>query len=125
MIRAAPASVRADAGPCVQLLEEIVGGELDRLLAPLRGAGAAGDEARSMDSPEVAEHEGVTSLCLVGRADRLAEMPRAVLVPRMPLEECVLVGGRRLGLVPLGVEDVLPRLDQRSCLRNGIVVQGV
>jgi hypothetical protein len=42
-----------------------MGGELDRLVAPLGRPIATGDEARAVDAAEVAEDEGVAGLRLV------------------------------------------------------------
>ena len=65
----------------VELLEQIVGGELDVLVAPLGRPVDAGDQAGPVDPPEVAEHEGVAGLRLVGGPDGQPEVPRRVLVP--------------------------------------------
>src|SRR6476660_9130760 len=101
MIRAEPASVGADAGLRVELLEQVVGGQLDLLVAPLRGTEHAGDQAAPMEPPEIAEDEGVAGLRLVRRACGEPEVPRRVLLPGVALEKPVLVGGGRLRLVPL------------------------
>ena len=49
---------------------------------------------------------------LVARALGQAEVPRGVLLPRVPLQVGVLGSGARLHLAPVAVEDVLPRVDQ-------------
>src|SRR3954449_4215509 len=91
-------------------------GELDRLVVPLGGAVAAGDEPGAVHSPEVAVHEGVAGLGLVLRPRREGEVPGAVLLPRVALEEGVLVVGTRLGVGPLGADDVVPGVDERTRL---------
>src|SRR6187397_2807907 len=74
-------SVGADAGLRVELLEQVVGGELDLLVAPLRGAEHAGNQPAPVKPPEVAEDEGVAGLGLVGRAGGQPEVPRGVFDP--------------------------------------------
>src|SRR6185369_95025 len=123
MIRAEPASVGADAGLRVELLEQVVGGQLDLLVAPLRGAEHARDQAAPMEPPEVAEDERVPGLRLVGRAGGQPEVPRRVLLPGVTVEKPVLVGGGRLVGVPLAVEDVRAGGDQLARLRDGSAVQ--
>src|SRR6185436_15142867 len=119
------ASVGADAGLRVELLEQVVGGQLDLLVAPLRGPEHAGDQAAPMKAPEVAEDERVAGLGLVGGPGGQPEVPRGVFVPLVLVEEVVLVRGGRLRLVPLAIEDVLAGGDQLASLLDGRAVQVV
>ena len=107
-----------DAGGLVQLLEQVVGGELDRLVPPLRGAVDAGDQPGAVHPAEVAVDERVAGLGLVVGALGQAEVPGGVLLPRVPLE--VGRAGRGVGLdvAPVGVEDVLLAVDQLPAARD-------
>ena len=79
----------------VEALQQVVGGQFDRLVPPLGGPVHAGDEAGAVHPPEVAVDERVARLRLVVGPVGEAEVPRRVLVPRVGLEERVLrVGGR-------------------------------
>src|SRR5665809_141539 len=62
--------------------------------------------------------ERVAGLGLVVGALGQAEVPGAVLLRGVPLQVGVL--GLRVGLhlTPVAVEDVLPLLDQRACVRD-------
>ena len=75
-----------------------MGGELDLLVPPLRGAVDAGDEARPVDPRQVPEDERVPGLGLVVRALGQPEVPGGVLLPGVPLEVGVLL--LRPGLDP-------------------------
>ena len=103
----------------------MVGGELDRLVAPFGRPEVAGDDPGPVHAFEVADHERVAALGLIGRAIGQADMPRGVVVPRMPGEVGVLVFGARLGLAPVAVEDVLARLDELLDVRDGLLVERV
>src|SRR4051812_42220294 len=85
-------SVRDQAARPVEALEQVVGGELDRLVPPLGGPVHARDEPHAVDAAEVAVDERVARLRPVGRALREAKVPVGVLLPRVRLEEGVLVG---------------------------------
>ena len=100
------------------MLQQVVGGQLDVLVPPLGGAVDARDQAGAVDPAEVAVHERVPRLGLVVGALGQAEVPRAVVVPRVPLEVGVLRLGVRLHLAPVAVQDVLPRLDQGAGVRD-------
>ena len=63
-------AARNSAAPGVELLQEVVGGELDLLVAPLGRPVQAGDQADAVDAPEVAVDERVAGLGLVVRARR-------------------------------------------------------
>src|SRR5215207_2911652 len=67
-----------------------------------------------MDAAEIAVDERVPGLRLVGSSVGEAEMPSPVLVPRVLLQERVLVIGARLGLAPVAVEHVLASPDELS-----------
>ena len=64
----------------------------------LRGPVVAGDQSRAVQAPEVAMHERVPGLGLVGGAVGEAEVPPGVVAPRVRGEELVLVRGARLHL---------------------------
>jgi hypothetical protein len=70
-----------------------VRGELDLLVPPLGRAVVAGDQPGAVQAAQVAVDERVPGLRLVRRALGQPEVPLGVLLPRMPLEEGVLVGG--------------------------------
>jgi hypothetical protein len=54
-------------GRRVEVLEEVVGGELDFLVSPLRRPVDAGDQTGAVDPAEVAVDERVARLGLIGR----------------------------------------------------------
>src|SRR5262245_66251143 len=109
----------------VEQLQEVMGGQLDRLVLPLRGAVVTGDEPRAMDSAEVSVDEGVSGLRLVGGALGEPEVPLRVVLPGVLLEERVLGVGPRLHFTPLAADDVLAGLDQLACARNAAIVHRV
>src|SRR5262245_48200345 len=112
------------AGP-VEVVEEVAGGALDLLVLPLCGPVLARDESHAVDAPEVAVNERVAALGLVLRAVGEREVPSAVLVPRVVLEERLLVGSSRLGLAPVAADDVLARVAQLLRVRHGAPVHPV
>jgi len=71
-----------------------------------------------MDAAEVAIHECVTALGLVGRTLRKAEMPFGVVVPGVGFQERVLILRSRLDLTPIAVENVLAGFDETASVRN-------
>ena len=75
--------VTDDSGLAVELLQQLVGGELDRLVAPLGRTVVAGDEAAAVQAAEVAVDERVARLGVLGRALGQPEKPAGVLVPRV------------------------------------------
>ena len=100
----------------VQVLEEVVGGQLDLLVAPFGGTELAGDQAHPVDAPEVAVDERVAALRLIGRPVGEAQVPGRVVVPGVGREEPVLVLGARLGFAPVALEDVLAAsISRRAC----------
>ena len=48
------------------MLQQVVGGQLDLLVPPLRRAVHAGDQSAAMHAAEVAEDEGVAALGVLG-----------------------------------------------------------
>src|SRR5262245_14918544 len=82
----------------VEVLQQVVGGQFDSLVTPFRCAVDAGDQAGAVDAAEVAVHEGVARLGLVGCPLGETEVPQRVVVPAVRLEEAVLVLGARLHL---------------------------
>ena len=67
----------------VEQLQELVRCQLDLLVVPLGRPVVARDEPRTVDAPEVAEHECVPALRLVTSALGEPEVPRRVGVPRV------------------------------------------
>ncbi len=104
----------------VEVLQQLVGGELDLLVLPLGRPVVAGDQARPVEAPEVPEDEGVPRLGVVARPLGEAEVPGGVVVPRVRLEEAVLVVGARLGPAPLAAELVLVGVDEGLGLGDGL-----
>ena len=96
----------------VEVLQQVVGGQLDRLVAPLGGAVLAGDQPHAVHAAEVAVDERVPRLGLVVGAVGEPEVPLGVLVPGVGLEERVLVVGARLDVAPVAVEHVLAGVDE-------------
>jgi hypothetical protein len=78
-----------------------------------------------MDAPEVPEDKGVSGFRLVRRSLGKRQMPRGVFIPRMRLQERVLVGSLWLNLIPHAAEDVLVRVDEPFCVRHRTLVDGV
>ena len=99
------------------------GPQLHGLVAPLRRPVHARDEAAAVDAAEVAVHEGVAGLGLVGGTHRQPEVPGAVLLPVVGLQEGVLGLGVGLDVAPVAPEDVLPGLDQLLGLGHRGLVQ--
>jgi hypothetical protein len=98
------------AGP-VEQLQQVVGGQLDLLMAPLGRPVMAGDQAGPMQATEVAVDERVSCLGLLRRSLGETEMPLCVLVPGMRGEKSVLGFSPRLNVAPVAVEDVLACTD--------------
>ena len=82
-------------------------GQLDLLVPPLGGAVPASDQATAVNPPEIPVNEPVEGLGLLTRPVGEGQVPGAVLVPGVVLEERVLVVGGGLIVTPIGVEDVL------------------
>ena len=115
-------SARALTRDGVQVLEQVMGGELDLLVPPLGGPVDAGDQGGPVHPAQVAVDKGVAGLGLIGRADGQAEMPGGVLRPGMSLQEGVLVVRAGLHLPPVAVQHVLPGIDQPPTVGHGLVV---
>jgi two-component system, OmpR family, sensor kinase len=112
-------------GQPVQPLEQLVGGELDLLVPPFGRPVHAGDDAHPVDAPEVPVDEGVPGLGLVIGPRGQAEVPAGVLVPRVALQESVLIARARLDLPPVAIEDVLTAVDEVLGLSHRIGVNGI
>ena len=102
-----------------------MGGELDLLVPPLRGPILAGDQAHPMDATEVPVDEGVPGLGVVAGSVCQPEVPFGIVVPRMRLQEGVLVLGARLNVAPCALEHVLVSLDEPSGMCYGAFVHRV
>ena len=66
-------------------------GDHDFGVLPFGGPVVAGDQAYTVKPAEVAEHEGIAGLGLVGRAVGEREVPGRVLLPAVGLKEGVFV----------------------------------
>lgn len=89
-----------------------MGGELDFLVPPLRRSILTRDQARAMDTTKVSVDERVPGLGVVVGTLGEAEVPLGVLLPRVRLQESVLVVGAGLHLTPVAVEHVLVGIDE-------------
>src|SRR3954452_3513161 len=105
-------SMPTSSADAVEVLEQVMGGQLDLLVPPLRGSVEAGDEPHAVDATEVAVGERVARLRPVSRPFGERQEPPGVLVPRMRLEERVLLLGPRLRVAPVAAQDVLARVDE-------------
>src|SRR5262249_11197334 len=115
---------RLQTGLLVQVLQQIVGGELDVLVPPFGGPVYTGDQTGAVNAAKVPVHKGISRLRLVRRAAGQPQMPLGVFVPGMRIEVGVLRFGPRLHLSPVAVEDVLACIDQRTRLgHRGFVEQ--
>jgi len=99
--------------------------ELDILVSPFGRAIDACDEARSMDAAEVAEHERVTCLGLVGRALGQAQMPGGISIPAVPLEVGVLRCRVRLDDTPIAIQHVLLAFDELPGVVDARLIQRI
>src|SRR3954451_23150661 len=72
---------RASGPRAVQQLQQVVRGQLDLLVTPLRRPVVAGDDPHAVHAAEIAVHEGVAGLRLLVRSLGEREMPGAVLGP--------------------------------------------
>ena len=74
--------------PCVvEVLQELMGSELDLLVSPLGGTVLAGDQAHPVDALEVAIDECVSGVGVAARIVGESQMRRGVVVPGMRLQE--------------------------------------
>ena len=99
--------------------------ELDLLVAPLGCPVVAGDQPHSMHAAEVAVHERVPGLRLLGGAFGEAEVPGGVFLPGVGLEKRVLLACARLDVLPAEAKDVLACVDQFLRMPDGVRVQTV
>ena len=120
-----PTSESADAGDVVEALEEPVRGELDGFVPPLRRAVDARNQTGAMHATEVAVDERIAGLRLIVCAFGEAEVPGRVFIPRMGLEERVLICRTRLPSAPVAAEDVLPSVDQSPSVRDRALVDRI
>jgi hypothetical protein len=65
----------------VEVLQELMGGELDLLVSPLGRAVMTSDQSHPVDAPEVPIDECVSGLGVVARAVGESQMPCGVLAP--------------------------------------------
>src|SRR6478752_1614851 len=96
----------------VEVLQEIVGCQLDFLVSPLGRSVVAGDEPHPVQPAEVAVDERVPSLGLITGLLGNGEVPLPVLLPVVVGEERVLVVGRGLHVGPAAAQYVPTRVDQ-------------
>src|SRR5918995_4067572 len=87
----------------VQVLQQLVGGELDVLVAPFRSAIHTRDQPRAVNPAEVPVDERIPGLGLVGDTVGEPEVPLGVLVPGVVREERVLGVRTGLDLAPVAV----------------------
>src|SRR5450759_234098 len=78
-----------------------------------------------MDTAEVPVDKRVPGLGLVIRTVSEPEMPLGVFLPRVRLQEGVLLAGVRLDFAPVAVEDVLAAVDELLRMRHSAGVHGV
>src|SRR5205085_4207170 len=78
-----PRPGRSSGALAVEVLEQVVGGQFDRLVVPLRGPVDAGDEGRPVYAPEVAVDEGVAGLGLIGGPLGQGQVPVGVFLARV------------------------------------------
>ena len=72
-----------------------MGCPLNLLVPPLGGSVDADDQPAAVDPAEVAAHEGVARLGLLFGPRRETQVPRGILLPRVPVEVGVaLIRGR-------------------------------
>jgi hypothetical protein len=109
----------------VEVLQELMGGELDLLVSPLGGPVLTSDQAHPMDTPKVPIDERVPGLGVVGRTRSEPQMPLGVVIPGVRRQEGVLLLGAGLHLAPLAVEHVLVRVDQPSGSRHRALIDRV
>src|SRR5450432_535318 len=119
-----PGGSGAGAG-AVEVLQQVMGCEFDLLVPPLRGPVLTCDQAHAMDTAKVPVDERVPGLGLVGGAIGQAEMPACVLVPRVRLQEGVLILGLGLAGPPVAVEHVLACVDELPRPRHRALIHRV
>jgi hypothetical protein len=85
--RAACTPQKGSAAALVEVLEQVVGGQLDLLVAPFGGPVLAGDQAHAVEAAEVAVDEGVAGLGVVAGPVGEGQVPVGVLLPGVGLQE--------------------------------------
>ena len=120
-----PGRTLSSGDPAVEVLQQLVRGELDLLVPPLRCTVVAGDQPHPMETTEVAEDECVARFGLLSRALGEAEMPARVLLPGVRLQEHVLLTGAWLHVLPPRTEHVLAGVDQPLRLPDRIPVHHI
>src|ERR1022692_510192 len=123
-----PTAPRVPAGSgagAVEMLQQVMSCELNLLVAPLRGPVLACDQAHAMDAAKVPVDERIPCLGLIGGTIGQAEMPRCVLVPRVRLQEGVLIVGLGLAGPPVAVEHVLACVDELPRPRHRALIDRV
>jgi hypothetical protein len=106
--------------PAVQALQQIVGGEFDVLVGPLGGPVLTGDDPHPVQTAEVAVRERVPGLGLAGGAVGERQVPSGVFVPRVRLEEGVLLTGTGLDLSLVAVQHVLAAVNESLRPRHAL-----
>src|SRR5260221_6209009 len=99
--------------------------ELDFLVIPLGGTVLTGDEAHTVNPPEVTEHERVACLGVGLGAYVEREMPLAAFVPGVCFEVRVFVLRGRLGFGPTASQHVTAGVDEGFRLGNAGSVHAV
>ena len=104
------------------MLQDLMGGELDLLVLPLRRPVTTSDHPHPMQAAKVPVDEGMTRFRLGTSPFGDAEMPFPILLPRVVFEEGVFGVGVGLDVGPSAAEHILPRVDQLVCLihRSGV-----
>ena len=106
----------------VEKLKQFVGCKLDLLVIKFRCSEMASDKPGSMQAQEIPEPEREQILRFVGCSDLQPEVPLAVLVPGVGLQEQVLVFGARLRLLPPAANYVAPGVDQMAGVDKSLLV---
>ncbi len=124
-VAAAATEVSARWCGCIEMLQQFVGGEFDRLVAPFRSTVDAGDQRRAVDPAEITADECVAGFRLVVGTFGEPEMPGCVGGPSVAFEVHVLRVGVRLDLAPTAVEHVLVDVDQVAGVLHRSIVDHV
>src|SRR5262249_50305970 len=109
----------------VQVLQELVRGELDLLMPPLGGPGVACDDSPAMGRPGNPRDKRGPGPGGVGGTVGEPEMPSGVFLPRVRLQEGVPFAGAGLNLAPVAAKHVLALVDELSRPGDGLRVHGV
>src|SRR5262249_25907448 len=109
----------------VQVLQELVRGELDLLMPPLGRPVVACDDAHAMDATEIPVDKRVPGLGVGGGTVGEPEMPSGVFLPPVRLPEGLPFAGVGLNLAPVAAKQVLALVDELSRPVDGLRVHGV